>query len=48
LATAQFQLAARIVADLIANCATGVIHGAAGTGKTYASRRRWKAWTAPR
>ena len=36
LATAQFQLTARIVADLIASCATGVIHGAAGTGKTYA------------
>src|SRR5450755_4633489 len=36
LATAQFQLAARIVADLIAKSATGVIHGAAGTGKTYA------------
>jgi len=28
---------ARIVADLIASCATGVIHGAAGTGKTYAA-----------
>lgn len=36
LATAQFQLTARIVADLVACHATGVIHGAAGTGKTYA------------
>jgi type II secretory pathway predicted ATPase ExeA len=36
LATAQFQLTARIVADLIASQATGVIHGPAGTGKTYA------------
>jgi len=36
LAAAQFQLAGRIVTDLIAHHATGVIHGAAGTGKTYA------------
>lgn len=36
LATAELQLTARIMADLIACQATGVIHGAAGTGKTYA------------
>jgi type II secretory pathway predicted ATPase ExeA len=35
LSTGQFQLAGRIVADLVAH-ATGVIHCAAGTGKTYA------------
>jgi DNA transposition AAA+ family ATPase len=36
LATGQFQLTGRIVADLIGCCATGVVHGPAGTGKTYA------------
>jgi len=36
LPTGHFQLTARIVRDLVANAATGVIHGPAGTGKTYA------------
>jgi type II secretory pathway predicted ATPase ExeA len=36
LATSQFQLAGRIIDDLVDNMATGVIHGPAGTGKTYA------------
>lgn len=36
LPTGTFQLAHRIVDDLVANNATGVIHGPAGTGKTYA------------
>ncbi len=33
--TAQFQLAARVIDDLIAHAATGVIHGPAGAGKTF-------------
>ncbi|RJL23167.1 ATP-binding protein [Bailinhaonella thermotolerans] len=36
LPTSGLRLTARVVADLIANQATGVIHGVAGTGKTYA------------
>lgn len=36
LKTDNFQLSARIVDDLVANAATGVIHGPAGTGKTFA------------
>ncbi|WTX01097.1 ATP-binding protein (plasmid) [Streptomycetaceae bacterium NBC_01309] len=36
LPTGHFQLTHRIVDDLVANLATGVIHGPAGTGKTYA------------
>ncbi|MER7669628.1 ATP-binding protein [Kitasatospora sp. NPDC096128] len=36
LPTSTFQLTARIVDDLVANCAMGVLHGPAGTGKTYA------------
>lgn len=36
LATRQFQLTAQIVDDLVAAGATGVVHGPAGTGKTYA------------
>lgn len=36
LATGTFQLAGRVVDDLVANHATGVIHRPAGTGKTYA------------
>jgi DNA transposition AAA+ family ATPase len=33
--TAQFQLAARVIDDLINHAATGVIHGPAGAGKTF-------------
>jgi DNA transposition AAA+ family ATPase len=36
LVTGQFQLSARIIDDLVANAATGVIHGPAGVGKTFA------------
>lgn len=36
LATRQFQLIAQIIDDLVAALATGVVHGPAGTGKTYA------------
>ncbi|MFE2870947.1 hypothetical protein [Embleya sp. NPDC059259] len=36
LPTGHFQLTARIVRDLVDQAATGVIHGPAGTGKTYA------------
>ncbi|MDN5750251.1 MAG: ATP-binding protein [Pseudonocardia sp.] len=36
LATRQFQLTAQIIDDLVAALATGVVHGPAGTGKTYA------------
>jgi len=36
LPTNGFRLTARVVDDLITNLATGVIHGVAGTGKTYA------------
>jgi DNA transposition AAA+ family ATPase len=36
LATTGLRLTRRVVADLAANLATGVIHGVAGTGKTYA------------
>jgi DNA transposition AAA+ family ATPase len=36
LTTAQYQLSARIVDDLVTNAATGVIHGPAGAGKTFA------------
>jgi len=36
LPTGHFQLTARIVRDLVEHDATGVIHGPAGTGKTYA------------
>ncbi|MEV5576911.1 ATP-binding protein [Spirillospora sp. NPDC052269] len=34
--TRQFQLTARIVTDLVKHNAMGVVHGPAGTGKTYA------------
>lgn len=36
LATRQFQLVGQIIADLVEAGATGVIHGPAGTGKSYA------------
>jgi hypothetical protein len=36
LPTRQYQLAGQIIGDLIAESATGVVHGPAGTGKTYA------------
>jgi DNA transposition AAA+ family ATPase len=36
LATGQFQLAERIIDDLVEHAATGVIHGPAGAGKTFA------------
>ncbi|GAA4609704.1 DNA transposition AAA+ family ATPase [Actinoplanes octamycinicus] len=36
LPTTTYQLTARIIDDLVANLATGVIHGPAGTGKTFA------------
>jgi type II secretory pathway predicted ATPase ExeA len=36
LPTHQFQLTARIVDDLVANAATGCVHGPAGAGKTFA------------
>jgi len=36
LATRQFQLTGQIIDDLVAAGATGVVHGPAGTGKTYA------------
>lgn len=35
LPTATFQLARRVVDDLVDHLATGVIHGPAGTGKTF-------------
>ncbi|AGL15143.1 ATP-binding protein [Actinoplanes sp. N902-109] len=36
LVTGQYQLATRIIDDLVANAATDVIHGPAGVGKTFA------------
>ena len=36
LATSQFQLTERIIGDLVEQAATGVIHGPAGAGKTFA------------
>lgn len=36
LPTGTFQLAARVMDDLVANNAVGVLHGPAGTGKTFA------------
>jgi hypothetical protein len=36
LPTRQYQLTAQIIEDLIAESATGVVHGPAGTSKTYA------------
>ena len=36
LPTRLYQLAGQIIDDLIAESATGVVHGPAGTGKTYA------------
>jgi len=36
LATRQFQLTGQIIDDLVEAGATGVVHGPAGTGKTYA------------
>jgi type II secretory pathway predicted ATPase ExeA len=36
LPTRQYQLTGQIIDDLIAELATGVVHGPAGTGKTYA------------
>src|SRR5260370_21397235 len=36
LPTRQCRLAGKIIDDLIAESATGVVHGPAGTGKTYA------------
>ncbi|MFJ1938575.1 MULTISPECIES: AAA family ATPase [unclassified Kitasatospora] len=36
LPTGYFQLAAKVLDDLVANAATGVVHGPAGTGKTFA------------
>lgn len=32
----HFQMTARIVRDLVAHAVTGVVHGPAGTGKTFA------------
>ena len=34
--TSQYQLTAHIIADLVKLCGMGVIHGPAGTGKTFA------------
>lgn len=34
--TGQFQLTARIIDDLVEHAATGVVHGPAGAGKTFA------------
>src|SRR5260370_39885758 len=36
LPTRQYQLAGQIIDDLITESAAGVVHGPAGTGKTYA------------
>lgn len=36
LPTRTFQLAARVMDDLVANSAVGVLYGPAGTGKTFA------------
>ena len=36
LVTGQYQLASRIIDDLVTHAATGVIHGPAGVGKTFA------------
>ncbi|MFJ2863981.1 AAA family ATPase [Kitasatospora sp. NPDC087314] len=36
LPTGHFQLTGRVITDLVANAAVGVVHGPAGTGKTYA------------
>jgi MoxR-like ATPase len=36
LVTGQYQLSSRIIDDLVAHAATGVIHGPAGVGKTFA------------
>ena len=36
LPTRQYQMTGQIIDDLIAESATGVVHGPAGTGKTYA------------
>ncbi|MFJ9523643.1 AAA family ATPase [Kitasatospora sp. NPDC101801] len=36
LPTGHFQLAGKVLDDLVANAATGVVHGPAGTGKTFA------------
>jgi type II secretory pathway predicted ATPase ExeA len=36
LITAQYQLVTRIIDDLVEHAATGVIHGPAGVGKTFA------------
>ncbi len=36
LPTRQYQLTGQIIGDLTAESATGVVHGPAGTGKTYA------------
>jgi hypothetical protein len=36
LPTRQYQLTGQIIDELIAESATGVVHGPAGTGKTYA------------
>ncbi len=40
LPTRQYQLTGQIIDDLIAELATGVVHGPAGTGKTYAVEAR--------
>lgn len=51
LVTSQYQLASRIIDDLIDHGATGVIHGPAGVGKTFAvdaSLERLRAATGPR
>jgi DNA transposition AAA+ family ATPase len=36
LVTGQYQLSSRIIDDLVTHAATGVIHGPAGVGKTFA------------
>ena len=36
LPTRQYQLTGQIIDDLVTELATGVVHGPAGTGKTYA------------
>jgi type II secretory pathway predicted ATPase ExeA len=50
LPTRQYQLTGQIIGDLIAELATGVVHGPAGTGKTYAVQaalERLRASAAP-
>lgn len=41
LPTPTYQLATRVIDDLVDHLATGVIHGLAGTGKTFAVEATW-------